>query len=124
RRWWRYQHLFASLLRDHLAQERPALVPELPPGMRSTGSRHHGIALCRPLAFTQPLATGLAMLARIRQAQGDAAGVLDTIGQAEQVELSPQVTPLLNPVPAWRAAHARPRRGRRRPMGQRARAGG
>jgi len=27
-----------------------------------------GIALCRQLAFTQPLATGLAMLARIRQA--------------------------------------------------------
>jgi len=62
-----------------------------------------GIALCRQLAFTQPLATGLAMLARIRQAQGDAAGAMDAIGQAERVELSPQVTPLLNPVPAWRA---------------------
>jgi LuxR family maltose regulon positive regulatory protein len=62
-----------------------------------------GIALCRQLAFTQPLATGLALLARIRQAQGDAVGALDAIGQAERVELSPQVTPLLNPVPAWRA---------------------
>jgi LuxR family transcriptional regulator, maltose regulon positive regulatory protein len=62
-----------------------------------------GVALSRQLAFTQPLATGLAMLARIRQAQGDTAGALDAIGQAERVELSPQVTPLLNPVPAWQA---------------------
>src|SRR5262252_7998327 len=62
-----------------------------------------GTALCCQLAFTQPLARGLAMLARIRQAQGDTAGALDAIGQAERVELSPQVTPLLNPVPAWRA---------------------
>jgi len=43
------------------------------------------------------------MLARIRQTQGDAVGALDTIGQAEQVELSPEGTPLLDPVPAWRA---------------------
>jgi len=62
-----------------------------------------GVALCRQLAFTQPLATGLGMLARIRQAQGDKAGALDAIGQAERVELSPQVAALLNPVPAWRA---------------------
>jgi len=67
------------------------------------GHAIQGIALCRQLAFTQPLATGLAMLARIRQAQGDAVGALDAIGQAERIELSPQVTPLLNPVPAWRA---------------------
>src|SRR5499427_8461815 len=62
-----------------------------------------GVALCRPLAYTQPLATGLALLARIRQAQGDAAGALDAIGEAGQVELSPQLAPLHNPVPAWRA---------------------
>jgi len=62
-----------------------------------------GVALSRQLAFTQPLATGLAMLARIRQAQGDTAGAMDAIGQAERVELSLQVAPLLNPVPAWRA---------------------
>src|SRR5262249_22247030 len=35
-----------------------------------------GVALCRQLAYTQPLATGLALLARIRWAQGDAAGAL------------------------------------------------
>jgi ATP/maltotriose-dependent transcriptional regulator MalT len=62
-----------------------------------------GVALGRQLAFTQPLATGLAMLARIRQVQGDTAGALDAIGQAGKVGLSPQLTPLLNPVPAWQA---------------------
>jgi LuxR family maltose regulon positive regulatory protein len=62
-----------------------------------------GIALCRQLAFTQPLATGLATLAQIRQAQGDAAGALETMDEAAQVELSPQVIALLNPVPSQRA---------------------
>jgi LuxR family transcriptional regulator, maltose regulon positive regulatory protein len=62
-----------------------------------------GVALCRQLAFTQPLATGLAMLARIRQAQGDSAGARDAIGQAERVGLSPQVAAVHNPVPAWQA---------------------
>ena len=62
-----------------------------------------GVALCRQLAYTQPLATGLAILARILWAQGDAAGALDAIGQAERVTLSPQVAALHNPVPAWRA---------------------
>jgi LuxR family transcriptional regulator, maltose regulon positive regulatory protein len=61
------------------------------------------VALCQRLAFTQPLATGLGMLARIRQALGDPAGALEAIGQAERVELSPQVVTLLNPVPVWRA---------------------
>src|SRR5206468_4819344 len=40
-----------------------------------------GVALCRQLALTQSLATGLAMLARIRWARGDEAGALDAIGQ-------------------------------------------
>jgi LuxR family transcriptional regulator, maltose regulon positive regulatory protein len=62
-----------------------------------------GVALCRQLAFTQPLATGLAVLARTRQAQGDAAGALRMIGQAERVQQSPQVVALFNPVPLWRA---------------------
>src|SRR5262249_41771522 len=61
-----------------------------------------GAALCRQLAFTQPLARSLAMLARIRQAQGDTAGALEAIGQAEQVKLSPQLAAMYNPVPAWR----------------------
>ena len=62
-----------------------------------------GITLCRQLAFTPPLATGLAVVAWIRQAHGDAAGALAAMGEAEQAGLSPQVITLLNPVPAQRA---------------------
>jgi LuxR family maltose regulon positive regulatory protein len=62
-----------------------------------------GVALCRQLAYALGLATGLAALARIRQAQGDAAGALDAISQADRVELSPKMVALFNPVPAWRA---------------------
>ena len=61
------------------------------------------VALSRQLAYTQPLATGLGLLARIRQAQGDPAGALEAIGQAQRVGLSPQVVALLNPVPVWQA---------------------
>jgi LuxR family transcriptional regulator, maltose regulon positive regulatory protein len=62
-----------------------------------------GVTLCRQLAFTAPLATGLAVVARIRQAHGDAAGALEAMGEAGLVELSPQVITLLNPVPSQRA---------------------
>jgi ATP/maltotriose-dependent transcriptional regulator MalT len=62
-----------------------------------------GITLCRQLTFTQSLATGVAVVARIRHARGDAAGALEAIGEAGQAGLSPQVITLLNPVPAQRA---------------------
>jgi LuxR family maltose regulon positive regulatory protein len=62
-----------------------------------------GIPLCRQLVFTTPLANGLVTLAWIRQAQGDQAGALDAIATAEQVQLSPVVVGLLNPVPTQRA---------------------
>ena len=62
-----------------------------------------GVTLCRQLAFTPPLAAGLAILARIRQAQGNAAAALEAMGEAGQVELSPQVIALLNPVASQRA---------------------
>jgi LuxR family maltose regulon positive regulatory protein len=62
-----------------------------------------GVTLCRQLAFTPPLAAGLAILARIRQAHGDAAAAIAAIGEAGQVELSPQVVALFNPVPSQRA---------------------
>jgi LuxR family maltose regulon positive regulatory protein len=62
-----------------------------------------GIALCRQLAHAAPLAIGLAVLAGIRQAQGDRAGALEAIGRAERAQPSPQVVSLLNPVPVWRA---------------------
>jgi LuxR family maltose regulon positive regulatory protein len=62
-----------------------------------------GVTLCRQLAFTPPLATGLAVVARIRQAHGDVAGAVAAMGEAMRVELSPQVIALLNPVPSQRA---------------------
>jgi LuxR family maltose regulon positive regulatory protein len=62
-----------------------------------------GVTLCRQLAFTPPLATGLAVVARIRHAYGDAAGAREAMAEAGQAGLSPQVIPLFNPVPAQRA---------------------
>src|SRR6266851_4996579 len=62
-----------------------------------------GVTLCRQLAFTPALATGLAIVARIRHAQGDAAGALDAMGEAGQAGLSPQVITLFNPAPSQRA---------------------
>jgi LuxR family transcriptional regulator, maltose regulon positive regulatory protein len=59
--------------------------------------------LCRHLAFTPALAAGLAVVARIRQAEGDAAGAVEAMGEAGQAGLSPQVVALFNPVPAQRA---------------------
>jgi LuxR family transcriptional regulator, maltose regulon positive regulatory protein len=62
-----------------------------------------GVTLCRQLAFTPPLAAGLAVVARIRQAHGEAAAALEAMGEAGQVELSPQVIALFNPVSSRRA---------------------
>jgi LuxR family transcriptional regulator, maltose regulon positive regulatory protein len=67
------------------------------------GHAREGVVLCRQLVYTLPLASGLVTLAWIRQAQGDRAGALDAIGQAERVGVSPAVVGLLNPVPAQRA---------------------
>ena len=60
-----------------------------------------GIALCRQLAYTPPLASGLTTLAWIRQAAGDPAGALEAIGEAGQA--APGPAGLVNPVPAQRA---------------------
>ena len=70
-----------------------------------TALRHvsEGIALCRQINFTQPLATGLATLAWIRQAQGDAAGAREAMEEAGRAAPGPGVAGLLNPVPAQRA---------------------
>jgi LuxR family transcriptional regulator, maltose regulon positive regulatory protein len=62
-----------------------------------------GIRLCRQFAYTPPLATGLATLAWIRQAQGDRAGALAAMREAERVEPSPAAVGLLDPMPALRA---------------------
>ena len=70
-----------------------------------TAARHatEGVALCRQFAYTQPLATGLATLAWIRQAQGDPDGALEVMAEAERVAPGPGAAGLLNPVPAQRA---------------------
>jgi len=62
-----------------------------------------GIARCRQLNYTQPLANGLAALAWIRQAMGDSMGAIDAMDEAVRVAPSPEVASLLNPVPAQRA---------------------
>jgi LuxR family maltose regulon positive regulatory protein len=67
------------------------------------GHASEGVALCRQLVYTSPLANGLLTLAWIRQARGDRAGALAAIGEAERVGVSPAVVGLLNPVPAQRA---------------------
>ena len=62
-----------------------------------------GVTLCRQLAVTWPLATGLAVVAWGRHAKGEAASAREAMGEAGQVELSPQVTAMFNPVPSQRA---------------------
>jgi LuxR family maltose regulon positive regulatory protein len=62
-----------------------------------------GIALCRQFTFTPPLASGLATLAWVRQASGDAGGALVAMAEAERAAPRPAVAGLLNPVPAQHA---------------------
>lgn len=63
-----------------------------------------GITLCRQLAYTQPLATGLATLAWIRHATGDERSANDAMTEAVRAAPGTGVASLLNPVGA---AHAR-----------------
>jgi len=63
-----------------------------------------GIELCRQLNWkTQPVTAGLVTLAWIRQANGDPAGALEAIAEAERIAPSPSLASLFNPVPAQRA---------------------
>ena len=61
-----------------------------------------GIPLCRQFTFTPPLATALATLAWIRQAEGDAGGALEAMVEAERAAPNLGVAGLLDPVPAQR----------------------
>jgi LuxR family maltose regulon positive regulatory protein len=61
------------------------------------------IARNRELVYTPLLAIGLALLAWIRQAEGDLAGALDSMGEAARLALDPAIASLLNPVPAEHA---------------------
>ena len=81
------------------------------------GHRGHR-AMPRSSLHTAPLATGLATLAWIRQAQGDAAGALEAMGEAGQGRAGPGRGRPAQPGPgAAGAAAAGPGRGRRgRPL--------
>ena len=74
-------------------------------GELETALRHvtEGIRLSRRLAYTQPLATGLATLGAIRQAKGDEAGAREVMEEAVRVAAGPGLTALLHPVPVRRA---------------------
>ncbi len=67
--------------------------------------RHACDAIARghQLSETEPLASGLVTLAWIRQAEGDRAGAIAAIEEAERSAPSPAVANLLNPIPAQRA---------------------
>src|SRR5215216_3315752 len=58
-----------------------------------------GVTLSRQLGWARQLGAGLAVLAWIRQAQGDRAGALEAVREAERVPLSPSLVGLLNPLP-------------------------
>jgi LuxR family transcriptional regulator, maltose regulon positive regulatory protein len=62
-----------------------------------------GVALSRQLGWARQLAAGLAILAWIRHAQGDQAGALAAMAEAERVQPSPAMVGLFNPLPALRA---------------------
>jgi LuxR family maltose regulon positive regulatory protein len=70
-------------------------------GQLDDALRHvdQGIALCRQLISTLPLASGLAVLAWIRQAAGDAPGALEAMEEARRAFPNPEIVSLHNPVP-------------------------
>jgi LuxR family transcriptional regulator, maltose regulon positive regulatory protein len=74
-------------------------------GELDTALRHvtEGIARNRELVYTPLLATGLTILAWIRQAEADPAGALDAMDEAARLAPDPAMASLLNPVPAERA---------------------
>ena len=61
-----------------------------------------GIELCRRLAYAPALVAGLLTLARVRQADGDTAGALTAVEEAEAA-MPDSVVDLRNPLPALRA---------------------
>jgi LuxR family maltose regulon positive regulatory protein len=67
------------------------------------GYATEGIARCRLLSEREPLASALVTLAWIRQAEGDHAGAVAAVEEAERVAPSPAVADLLNPIPAQHA---------------------
>ena len=74
-------------------------------GDLDTARRHvtESITRNRELVYTPLLAIGLALLAWIKQAEGDPAGAIDSMDEAARLAPDPGMTSLLNPVPAERA---------------------
>jgi LuxR family maltose regulon positive regulatory protein len=70
-----------------------------------TARRHvtESITRNRQLVYTPLLAIGLALLAWIKQAEGDPAGAIESMGEAARLAPDPGITSLLNPVPAEQA---------------------
>jgi LuxR family transcriptional regulator, maltose regulon positive regulatory protein len=62
-----------------------------------------GVARCRQLAYKPAVAAGLAILARIRSAQGDRAAAIEAIEEAQNVMPGLEVPGVLNSVPSARA---------------------
>jgi LuxR family transcriptional regulator, maltose regulon positive regulatory protein len=62
-----------------------------------------GVALSQQLGWARQLVAALAILAWIRHAQGDRAGALAAMQEAEGVQPSPAMVGLFNPLPALRA---------------------
>ena len=63
-----------------------------------------GVALSRQLGYAQWLVTGLAALARIRQARGDTAGAQEAISKAEHLVPNPEtIVDIIFPVAVQRA---------------------
>ena len=86
-------------------RERGAGRDCLRPGRSRYGPAHvtESITRNRQLVYTPLLAIGLALLAWIKQAEGDLAGALDSMGEAARLAPDPGIASLLNPVPAERA---------------------
>ncbi len=74
-------------------------------GDLDTARRHvtESITRNRELVYTPLLAIGLALLAWIKQAEGDPAGALDSMAEAARLAPDPAIASLLNPIPAERA---------------------
>lgn len=74
-------------------------------GDLDTALRHvtESITRNRELVYTPLLAIGLALLAWIRQAEGNPAAALDSMGGAARLAPDPAIASLLNPVPAEQA---------------------
>jgi LuxR family maltose regulon positive regulatory protein len=62
-----------------------------------------GVALSRQLGWTRQLVASLAILAWIRHAQGDRAGALEAMREADRVQPSSAAVGLFDPLPALRA---------------------